>query len=65
MNTQTAKFMAAQNQMHFHYVPKWRLWGLYHLQNLDRPAEYISPRQLKEFSEKEFLRLIKLVRGIA
>lgn len=65
MKAQTAKFMASQNEMHFHYVPKWQLWGLFHLQNLERPAEYISPRQLREFSDKEFLKLIKLVRGIA
>ena len=63
MKTQAAKALAAQNNMHFHYSPNWRLWGLYHLENLDRPAEYISPRQLKEFTDGEFMRLIKLVRG--
>lgn len=63
MKSQVAKMMAAKNEMHFHYVPRWRLWGLYHIQNLDRPAEYISPRQLQEFSNAEFMRLIKLVRG--
>ena len=63
MNPQSAKLLAAKNAMHLHYVSKWRLWGLYHLQNLDRPAEYISPRQLREFSELELLRLMKLVRG--
>ncbi len=63
MKSQTAKMMASKNAMHFHYVPSWKLWGLYHLENLNRPAEYISPRQLKEFSDAEFMRLIKLVRG--
>lgn len=63
MKSQNAKLIAAQNAMHFHYVSKWRLWGLYHYENLDRPAEYISPRQLREFSVPEFVRLIKLVRG--
>jgi hypothetical protein len=63
MKAQTAKMMASRNEMHFHYVSRWKLWGLYHLQNLDRPAEYVSPRQLKEFTDSEFMRLIKLVRG--
>jgi hypothetical protein len=63
MRPQQAKLLAAQNTMHLHYVHKWQLWGLYHLQNLDRPAEYISPRQLREFTIPEFQRLMKLVRG--
>jgi hypothetical protein len=63
MKAQTAKMMASRNEMHFHYVSRWKLWSLYHLQNLDRPAEYVSPRQLKEFTDSEFMRLIKLVRG--
>jgi hypothetical protein len=63
MKAQAAKMMASSNEMHFHYVPRWKLWGLYHLQNLNRPAEYVSPRQLKEFTDSEFMRLIKLVRG--
>jgi hypothetical protein len=63
MRPQQAKLLAAQNAMHMHYVHKWQLWGLYHLQNLDRPAEYISPRQLREFTIPEFQRLMKLVRG--
>ena len=63
MKAQTAKMMASRNEMHFHYGPRWKLWGLYHLQNLNRPAEYVSPRQLKEFTDSEFMRLIKLVRG--
>ena len=63
MKAQAAKMMASRNEMHFYYVPRWKLWGLYHLQNLNRPAEYVSPRQLKEFTDSEFMRLIKLVRG--
>jgi hypothetical protein len=63
MRPQQAKLLATQNAMHLHYVHKWQLWGLYHLQNLDRPAEYISPRQLREFTIPEFQRLMKLVRG--
>jgi hypothetical protein len=63
MKSQMAKMMAAENAMHFYYNPNWKFWGLYHLENLDRPAEFISPRQLKELSDAEFMRLIKLVRG--
>ena len=63
MKSQAAKLLAAKHSMHFHYSPSWKLWGLYHIENLERPAEYISARQLREFSEKEFLRLINLVRG--
>ena len=63
MKTQQAKMMASQNSMYMHYSHRHQLWHLYHLEYRNRPAEYISPRQLREFTISEFQRLINLVRG--
>ena len=63
MKAQQAKMLASQSAMYMHYSHSHQLWHLYHLENLNRPAEYISPRQLREFTILEFQRLIKLVRG--
>ena len=63
MKAQQAKMLASQSATHMHYSHSHQLWHLYHLENLNRPAEYISPRQLREFTIAEFQRLIKLVRG--
>ncbi len=63
MKAQQAKMLASQSAMFMHYSHSHQFWHLYHLENLNRPAEYISPRQLREFTIPEFQRLIKLVRG--
>ena len=39
MKAQTAKMMASRNEMHFHYVSRWKLWGLYHLNAASRNAQ--------------------------
>ena len=65
MTTQQAKLLASQNSMYMQYSYRHQLWHLYHLEHRHRPAEYISSRQLREFTIPEFYRLIKLVRGEA
>lgn len=61
MNRQIAKTMAAKNDVYLHYVRDWNLWCIYHLVN--HRSKYISPTQLREFSQKDFDNLISVVRG--
>jgi len=61
MNKQAARTIAAKNDMYLYYVRDWNLWCIYHLTNLR--SEYISPHQLREFSQKDFNNLMNTVRG--
>jgi hypothetical protein len=61
MNRQAARTIAAKNDMYLYYVRDWNLWCIYHLTNLR--SEYISPHQLRKFSQKDFNNLINTVRG--
>ena len=63
MNRQAARTIAAKNDMYLYYVRDWNVWCIYHLTNLR--SEYISPHQLREFSQKDFHNLINAVRGEA
>lgn len=61
MNRQIAKATAAKNAMYLYYVRDWNVWCIYHLVN--QRSEYISPAQLRKFSQKDFDNLISVVRG--